>query len=175
MSVPTRLRVPPPHDDVVAEVGRVVLQTRFLVLVVILFLVVVGRIYHQLIQRIVNINHLQSVFSALSQGLDDDFSESSIGRWADTAATYCPCRPMELSKMSSSKPCDRAEKTLCTQFSTPILPPAKPKGLIVCLGESPFITSALEGRGGNRKADKSSDKLREWDSDNGGGLEAGGG
>ena len=57
---------------------------------------------------------LQSVFSALSQGLDDDILQSSIGRWADTIATYCPCRPMEYSKMSSSKPCDRAEKTLCT-------------------------------------------------------------
>ena len=55
---------------------------------------------------------VQSVFSALSQGLDDDFLQSSIGRWADTAATYCPCRPMEHSKMLSSKPCDRAEKTV---------------------------------------------------------------
>ena len=31
--------------------------------------------------------HVQSVFSALSQGLEDDILESSIGLWADTAAT----------------------------------------------------------------------------------------
>ena len=33
---------------------------------------------------------LQSVFSTLSQGLEDDIVESSLGRWADTARTYCP-------------------------------------------------------------------------------------
>ena len=36
---------------------------------------------------------LQSVFSTLSQGLEDDILESSIGRWAGNAATvgigYC--------------------------------------------------------------------------------------
>ena len=53
LSVPTRLRVPPPHDDVVAEVGRVVLQTRFLVIVVVLvlFLVIIGRRDQYLIQE----------------------------------------------------------------------------------------------------------------------------
>ena len=33
---------------------------------------------------------LQSVFSTLSQGLEDDIVESSLGRWADTTRTYCP-------------------------------------------------------------------------------------
>ena len=37
-----------------------------------------------------SIAELQSVFSALLQGLDDDILQSSIGRWAVTAATYCP-------------------------------------------------------------------------------------
>ena len=40
-------------------------------------------------------HQLQSVFSTQSQGLEDDILESSIGRWADTAATHCPCRLME--------------------------------------------------------------------------------
>ena len=60
--------------------------------------------------------NIQSVFSTQSQGLEDDILESSIGHWADTAATYCPCRPMEHSIISSSKPCDRVEKTLCIEY-----------------------------------------------------------
>ena len=33
---------------------------------------------------------VQSVFSSLLRGLEDDILKSSLGRWADTAATYCP-------------------------------------------------------------------------------------
>ena len=59
---------------------------------------------------------VQSVFSRLSQGLDDDSLESSIRRWADTVATYCLGRPARSSQIllkSITKHRDRREKTLC--------------------------------------------------------------
>ena len=42
-------------------------------------------------------------FSTLSQGLEDDIMESSIGRWADTVATYCPGRPSQIVLKSLTK------------------------------------------------------------------------
>ena len=53
---------------------------------------------------------VQSVFSTLSQGLEDEILESSLGRWADTAATYCPGRPSQIVLKSMTKPCNRVEK-----------------------------------------------------------------
>ena len=55
---------------------------------------------------------VQSVFSTLSQGLQDKFLECSLGRWADTAATYCPGRPSQIVLKSMTKHRDRVEKTL---------------------------------------------------------------
>ena len=57
---------------------------------------------------------VQSVFSALSQGLEEDILECSIGLHGQKVAAVSAHWPMELWKMSSSKPCDRAEKTLCS-------------------------------------------------------------
>ena len=57
---------------------------------------------------------VQSVFSTLSQGLEDDIFESFLGWWADTAATYCPGRPSQIVLKSITKHRDRVEKTHCT-------------------------------------------------------------
>ena len=56
---------------------------------------------------------VQSVFSALSQGLEDEISESSIGQWADTAATYCQGKPSQSVLKSMTKHRDRVEIMLC--------------------------------------------------------------
>ena len=56
---------------------------------------------------------VQSVISSLSQGLEDDILEISLGWWADTAAIYCPGRPSQNCLKSMTKHCDRVEKTLC--------------------------------------------------------------
>ena len=61
-----------------------------------------------------NPHNIQSVFSTVSQGLEDDILKSSLARWADTADTYCPGRPSQIVLKSMTKPCDRVEKTLCT-------------------------------------------------------------
>ena len=59
---------------------------------------------------------VQSVFSTLSQGLEDLILESSLGRWPDTVATYCPGRPTQIAMKSMTKHGDRVEKTLCMYF-----------------------------------------------------------
>ena len=56
---------------------------------------------------------LQSVFCTLSQGLDDDILEASVGRWADAAASYCLGMPPQIVLKSMTKHRDRVEKTLC--------------------------------------------------------------
>ena len=53
-------------------------------------------------------------FSRLSQGLEDDILESSIGRWADTAATYCPGQALQISLKCMTKLRNRREQTLCS-------------------------------------------------------------
>ena len=77
----------------------------------------------QLSQRIIEmcgskwIMWTKSVFSRLSQGLDDDILESFIRRWADTVATYCLGRQARSSQIllkSITKHRDRREKTLCS-------------------------------------------------------------
>ena len=55
--------------------------------------------------------HYRAFFSRLSQGLEDEILESSLGRWADTVATYCPGRPSQIVLKLMRKP--RREKTLC--------------------------------------------------------------
>ena len=55
LCVPTRLRIPPTHDDVVAEICRVVLKTRLLAMVVtVLGVVVEGSINHELMEEKLN-------------------------------------------------------------------------------------------------------------------------
>ena len=58
-------------------------------------------------------------FSRLSQGLEDDILESSIGRWADTVATYCPGRTSQIVLKFITKYRDRREKTLCSFMFPP--------------------------------------------------------
>ena len=55
-------------------------------------------------------------FSTLSQDLEDDILESSLGRWADTAAADCPSRLSQIVLKSMTKHRDRVEKTLCTDM-----------------------------------------------------------
>ena len=57
-------------------------------------------------------DYLQSVFSTLSQGFEDDVLGNSPVWLADTAATYCPERPSQLTQENIAKHCDRVEKTL---------------------------------------------------------------
>ena len=47
---------------------------------------------------------VQSGAAGHSLGFEDEDLESSPGWWAATVATYCPSRPGELPKFSSSKP-----------------------------------------------------------------------
>ena len=56
---------------------------------------------------------LQSVFPGLLQGFEDDVLGNSPGWLADTAASYCPGRPSQLTQDNVTKHCDRVEKTLC--------------------------------------------------------------
>ena len=70
-----------------------------------------GRLVHCLpLDRREVAKYVQSVFSTLSQGLEDDILESSLGRWADSAATYCPGRPSQMVFKSMTKHRDRVEK-----------------------------------------------------------------
>ena len=56
---------------------------------------------------------MQSIFSTLLLGLEDDILETSFGWWADTAASYCPGKPAQIVLKSITKHRDRVEKTLC--------------------------------------------------------------
>ena len=51
--------------------------------------------------------YIQRFLSTLSHGFEDENLGSSPGWWAATVATYCPSRPGEHPKSSSSKPHDR--------------------------------------------------------------------
>ena len=62
--------------------------------------------------------HIQSVFSRLSQGLEDDILECSLGWWADAAATYCPGRPSEIAMKSMTKLRDRRGKNALQSVAT---------------------------------------------------------
>ena len=44
------------------------------------------------------------------QGLEDDILESSLGGWADTAATYCPGRPLQIVLKPMTKHRESVEK-----------------------------------------------------------------
>ena len=73
--------------------------------------------YHNMIDRGTKFMlNIQSVFSTLSQCLEDYILESSLRRWADTAATYCPGRPSQIVLKSITKHHDGVEKTLCTHL-----------------------------------------------------------
>ena len=63
-----------------------------------------------------NVAYIQSVFSRLSQGLEGDILESSLGRWADTAGDYCPGRPLQIVLKFKAKYGDRREKMLSRAF-----------------------------------------------------------
>ena len=56
---------------------------------------------------------LQSGAADRSLGFEDEDLRSSPGWWAATVATYCPSRPGELLKSSSSKPSERFAAPLC--------------------------------------------------------------
>ena len=58
------------------------------------------------------LKYVQSVFSTLAQCLEDDTFETSFGRWADAAASYCPRRPLQIVLKSMTKHRERVEKTL---------------------------------------------------------------
>ena len=60
---------------------------------------------------------LQRVFPRLSHGLEDNVLENSIGRWADTVATYCPGRPSQLVLKSITKHRDRGKNALYFSWS----------------------------------------------------------
>ena len=56
--------------------------------------------------------NIQSGAADHSLGFEDEDLRSSPGWWAATVATYCPSRPGELLKSSSSKPSERSAAPL---------------------------------------------------------------
>ena len=59
---------------------------------------------------------VQSVFSGLSQSFDMFLNVSCKGLLGQYVAAESANQPGEFPKTTSSKPCDRPEKTLCTHF-----------------------------------------------------------
>ena len=63
----------------------------------------------------------RAFFSTVSQGFVMDFCTISEVLYGQKVAAVSAHWPMELSKMSSSKPCDKAEKTLCIISEQPLV------------------------------------------------------